>query len=117
MRDGDGAPVPDAVLDPFYKSGSMYGDGSWDSPLFKVFDNPPLISASVQGLHYYCTYYNDPTLTGLSNNITFGGHADVQEHCNLFVQYYYEPNQDGTPFDPVKQGYDPLHCAEGSGGW
>ena len=35
-----------------------------------------------------------------------GGHADVQEHCNLFFQYYINDEAQG-----------PLGCEEGSGGW
>src|SRR5207248_1225136 len=72
---------PDTIIDPVYRSGPDYEQGtSWDAPLFKIYDQPPLISAGSQGLHFACSYYNDSSVTGITNPITFGGHADVQEH-------------------------------------
>jgi hypothetical protein len=73
----------------------------WDSPLFKTFD-PPLFIDAIEGVRFTCDFYNYTT-----NMIGFGGHADVQEHCNLFFQYYYDLPADQTPLD----------CAQGTGGW
>ncbi len=85
---------------PEYDMGQVYESNSWDSPVFKRFETPELVDIP-QGLRFNCSYDN-PT----DNSIGFGGHADVQEHCNLFFQYY----------DTV-ENQAPLRCAEGSGGW
>jgi hypothetical protein len=88
---------PDTVIAPLY-----YSD-SWDAPVFQLFDPPALVDGLTQALEFSCSYDNQTDAT-----ITFGGHADVQEHCNLFFQYYEDvPPEDGSP----------LRCVEGSGGW
>ena len=84
--------------------GEIYHSESWDSPVFKIFQDPLLVNGGgEEGVHFACSYYNDT-----DQQIGFGGHADVQEHCNLFFQYYNL--QEGTQEAP-------LTCAEGSGGW
>jgi hypothetical protein len=88
------------ITTPEFDMGRIYTSDSWNAPNFQVFDPPQLVSIP-QGLRFDCSYYNDS-----DNWIGFGGHADVQEHCNLFFQYY-----DTLP------GQQPLRCAEGSGGW
>jgi len=86
-----------------YDFGEIYRSPSWDAPTFEVFgDNPPLNIAAPEGLYFRCYYHNDSDQT-----IGFGGHADVQEHCNLFFQYYKD--------DPAYP--QPLRCMEGPGGW
>jgi hypothetical protein len=99
---------PEMILrDQIYCSGAGYGDlpacaqgGSWDSPIFQEFIPPKFIDAG-EGVRFTCDYFNETM-----NTIGFGGHADVQEHCNLFFQYY-----DELP------GQQPLDCAQGTGGW
>ena len=88
---------PDELIAPIY-----YSD-SWDAPVFQIYDPPQLVDGGIHALSFRCSYDN-PTDT----TIGFGGHADVQEHCNLFFQYY----------EDVEPSYgNPLRCVEGSGGW
>src|SRR5262249_9889736 len=64
----------------------IYLQNSWDSPTFTVFPmspKPMTIYAGFQGLRFHCWFHNDSDIT-----IGFGGHAEVQEHCNLFFQYF-----------------------------
>ncbi len=79
---------------------------NWDHPLFKYFAKPQLVNGTLdgaaEGVFFTCTYDN-----GTDREITFGGLADTQEHCNLFFQYY----------DNDENNADPLSCAEGEGGW
>ena len=83
--------------------GRMYFSDNWDAPVFQIYSPPKLMNANVEGLRFTCTYYNET-----DQYISFGGRADVQEHCNLFLQYYnYEE----------KPGAAPLSCLQGSGGW
>lgn len=83
-----------------FNMGQIYQSTNWDEPPFELF-TPPITIGIPQGLRFDCSFQNDTdTLIG------FGGHADVQEHCNLFFQYY-----DTLP------DQEPLICLEGSGGW
>jgi hypothetical protein len=101
-RPPTGAPI---LYDELYKS------TNWDSPLFEVFDPPMRFgNGASYGVDFTCNYYN-----GTDQTIGWGGHADVQEHCNLFMQYYNDP-EDKDPFTGIP--YDgPIHCVQGSGGW
>lgn len=84
-----------------FDSGQIYESDSWDSPPFKLFDPPQLTGGGIGGVGFQCSYYNPGT-----TEVTWGSHADTQEHCNLFFQYY-----NANPKDEL------LHCIEGSGGW
>jgi hypothetical protein len=96
----------------------VYNSDSWDSPNFQTYPSadinngqPLMVNADAQqGFHFYCTYDNDCVnhSSTCMDTVGFGGHADVQEHCNLFFQYYY--------FDNEGLG-SPLRCNQGSGGW
>jgi hypothetical protein len=79
----------------------IYDSHSWDAPVFKIFDPPMLIGGRSQRLQFSCYYHNST-----NDWIGFGGRADVQEHCNLFFQYYTTQNT-----------YPLLTCTQGSGGW
>jgi hypothetical protein len=59
------------------------------------------------GLRFTCSYNNDTP-----NAITFGSHADTQEHCNLVVDY-------SRPDEPLGiAAFDPRAlCADGGGAW
>lgn len=97
--------LPDTVEAPLYQS------QSWDSPPFKIFTGAEsqyaVIGYGTQAVQFQCTYDNtDPNGNTYDMTVGFGGHADVQEHCNLFLQYY---RLDGKN--------EPVYCTEGSGGW
>jgi Copper type II ascorbate-dependent monooxygenase, C-terminal domain len=66
-----------------------------------------VLVAATEALRFSCTYDNDT-----NNEIVFGSHADVQEHCNLFFHYAL---QDPT-YAPVEPG-TLLTCTNGSGSW
>jgi hypothetical protein len=93
--------------------GQIYESDNWNAPPFTLFDGK---DAAVQplfirtdGVQFTCSYFNDT-----DNLIGWGGHADTQEHCNLFFQYYdYCP--EGQVCDDSK--HTPLDCFEGTGGW
>ena len=78
----------DHVLDTVYPSAPtlpspmIYESTSWDAPVFQIYDQPLLVNSD-ESLKFSCSYYNET-----DQPIGFGGHADVQEHCNLFFQYY-----------------------------
>jgi hypothetical protein len=91
----DGKTMPDIDY------GQIYESQSWDAPPFQVFDPPLELAANREGVMFDCSYLNDTDMT-----IGWGGHADTQEHCNLFFQYY----------DTVDDG-PLLTCTEGQGGW
>lgn len=86
---------------PDIDAAQLYQSTSWDAPPFKIFDPPTMLAESNQGVEFACSYQNDTP-----NFIGWGGHADTQEHCNLFLQYYNVVD-DG----PL------LTCDEGSAGW
>src|SRR5262249_6892804 len=94
--------VTDTGIDPRVELdiGEVYRSDNWDAPFFKVFD-PPLYVGLNEGVRFTCTYFNET-----NDVIGFGGHADVQEHCNLFFPYY-DGNAQQRPFA----------CGEGSCGW
>jgi hypothetical protein len=102
-----GDPVLRDTIDPDRVQETMYESLSWDSPLFAIFPTPKrVISDGVNSLRFSCTFSNDdPTSITYDSWIGFGGHADTQEHCNLFFQYY----DDGIG--------GPVTCSEGVGGW
>jgi hypothetical protein len=80
-------------------SNMIYQNTNWDNANFQTW-NPPL--STPFGLEFSCTYFNDT-----DNEIVWGAHADVQEHCNLFFHYTM-----------VSAGAEPnLQCQNGSGGW
>jgi len=77
----------------------LYQSLDWNNPPFQAWD--PTVFEQ-RGIQFSCTYFNDTDQT-----ITWGSHADVQEHCNLFFHY--------TTLYP---GDEPqLRCTNGSGGW
>jgi hypothetical protein len=80
----------------------IYESDNYDDPPFTLFEDNPQFFIETQGVQFTCSYQNDTDMT-----IGWGGHADVQEHCNLFFQYYED--------DPSK--HIPLNCLEGSSGW
>jgi hypothetical protein len=88
----------------------IYQNLSWDTPLFKVFDTPMLTAGINAGVRFDCYYHNDSDAT-----ISWGGQADVQEHCNLFFQYYFDSAF--LPGDPAGMNGTPIRCVQGSGGW
>ncbi len=82
----------------------LYQSQSWDSPPFEVFPSTTeVFNALDDGVQFQCDFFN-PT----DNWIGWGGHADVQEHCNLFFQYYFFDGNDNKPG---------LTCTQGTGGW
>jgi hypothetical protein len=87
-------------LDFFQKpTQQIYQNTDWNDANFQTWDDPIF---TPYGIQFSCTYFNDT-----DQAITWGAHADVQEHCNLFFHY--------TPREP---GVDPsLVCKNGSGGW
>jgi hypothetical protein len=100
-------------LDPDGKelnSGPLYQSDIWDTWLLTAVsgDGPHGQRFSPgDGLRFTCSYYNET-----EQQIGFGGHADVQERCDLDVYY-------SRPDEPLGSGvFDPRSmCAEGSGGW
>ena len=96
-----GAMIKTGLYMPDLDEGQIYQSTNWDSPPFKIFDPPLQIAADHQGVMFQCSYQNDSDMT-----VGWGGHADSQEHCNLFLQYY----------DTVDDG-PLLGCSEGGGGW
>ena len=83
----------------------IYDSKSWDSPNFEIFPQPSdVFNTFDDGVEFTCSYFNNT-----DNTIGWGGHADVQEHCNLFFQYYFYNES-----DPKNK---PMTCKEGSGGW
>ncbi len=84
----------------------------WDSPEFKIFPQPSdVFNTFDDGVAFTCDYYNDT-----DQHIGWGGHADTQEHCNLFFQYYFYDEHPELRV-PAKPANKPLTCREGSGGW
>jgi hypothetical protein len=86
----------------------IYDSTSWDSPVFELFHPARELIGFDEGVNFSCSYFNytnDP--------IGWGGHAEVQEHCNLFFQFYYSYPEEAP--DGAKP--NPLRCREGSGGW
>jgi hypothetical protein len=108
--------VWDNVQDNVYTEGDILiyrnnaATGGWDSPLFKIFDPPPLTGGLNAGVRFDCYYHNST-----DQPISWGGQADVQEHCNLFFQYYVDPVAHRN--DPAGMQARPITCTEGSGGW
>lgn len=103
MQLGDDS-TPDVVIAPLYRN------ESWDSPEFKTYvaaeRQYALIATGLDALEFQCSFDNtDPNGNTSDTTIGFGGHADVQEHCNLFIQYYRKDKKDS-----------PVTCIEVSGG-
>jgi hypothetical protein len=94
-----------ATSDPMGNPGPMfYESKAWDDP--PMMHSPQLTTQMPAGggIYWTCTYdYVCPsgeTLCGdptKNNCFTFGGHVDLQEHCNAFV-YYYPKTQNVTCF-------------------
>jgi hypothetical protein len=93
----------------------IYESDDWNAPPFAMFDgqadHSPVQPLFVQtdGVRFTCTFFNDT-----DDPIGWGGHADTQEHCNLFFQYY-DFCEDGKVCDDAQ--HKPLDCHEGRGGW
>jgi hypothetical protein len=91
--------VTEALPEVDMRSGPMYHSDNWDSPEFSIFETPIDVYRD-QGLRFGCSYYNETT-----EEMGFGGHADQQEHCNLFFHYYQKSSME-----------TPLQCTDGPNG-
>lgn len=88
--------------------GTIYDNTNWDAPTFQLYKPVSVVNGIQEALQFTCSYDNtNPASVTFDKTVGFGGHADVQEHCNLFFQYY----------ETVPKDSDPIKCVEGSGGW
>jgi hypothetical protein len=122
--------VNDPILGPTLTGDFIYDSRDWNNAPFTTFDpaldprveligNPDATGA---GVHFTCSYLNDCATSSNTCNdyVTWGSHADVQEHCNLFMWYYplaevTDANGRVTGYAPDPQLDTPITCPHANG--